>query len=139
MGRLVQSYGRNSEVKEAQDHLQRPDSQCALEGPSSFLILNLAPPWAIVRLFDLASPPPVLLQAGVGVATCTPTCCFPPAGAMPPACSGSDAATRHQLSSFGPILLSYFLAQLVAQFIPSDTSVIIGWSLSAPSLEKCYF
>ena len=54
-----------------------PDSQCALEGPSSFLILNLASPWVIVRLSDLASPPPVLLQAGVGVATCTPTWASP--------------------------------------------------------------
>ena len=107
-------------VMAAIQRLKRPGTTCNgltlsvhWKEPSSFLILNLAPPWVIERLSDLASPPPVLLQAGVGVATCTPTCCFPPAGAMPPACSGSNAATRHQLSSFGPILLSYFLAQLV--------------------------
>ena len=103
-------------VMAAIQRLKRPrttcSSQCALERPSSFLIQNLAPPWVeVVGLSNLASPPPVLLQAGVGVATCTapphahPPCCYP-------SClQGSDAATRHQLSSFGPILLNYLLAQ----------------------------
>ena len=66
-----------------------PDSLCALEGPSSFLILDLASPWVVEGLSNLASPPPVLLEAGVGVATCTHPhmlLLVPPAE-MSPACS----------------------------------------------------
>ena len=66
-------------VMAAIQRLKRPrttcSSQCALEGPSSFLIHNLASPWVeVVGLSNLASPPPVLLQPGVGVAT---TCSSP--------------------------------------------------------------
>ena len=133
-------------VMAAIQRLKRPrttcSSQCALEGPSSFLIQNLASPWVeVVGLSNLASPPTCAFTArgGGGYLHCTPThtilysvhhnlhlgrgasemgvaTCTAPPHAHPPCCypsclQGSGAASRHQLSSFGPILLNYLLAQ----------------------------
>ena len=71
-------------VMAAIQRLKRPrttcSSQCALEGPSSFLIQNLASPWVeVVGLSNLASPPTCAFTArgGGGYLHCTPTCSPP--------------------------------------------------------------